>query len=323
MKKKLLLAAALFAVIITGCRKENEDISPASSHTADNMMRPGSQSGCRMSFGGRDNSYGYFFRYNDQGLVNEWKVDFYDGHPDYYTFQYDHFNRLKKGHVLFTVSGREYDISYQYQGNRLMRETWYVPGTTTVAEDIVNTYNWQGQITRRKSLAYNIYADFTYNRQGNNTKTDVFIDGDLYLREEFTFNRPNRNPFTSLAGMPFVPFNYDFVFSNWWQTSEKYTLFDNGTPTVVMELDPNTVTMSIGQQHYLQTVTNYDLVGQQYTSALFQYENCPSCNTSKPVFDAATTSSSVNLLTRIRQLLTPCRNSNLKSAFKKLAEKSN
>lgn len=322
MKKKVILITALFAALVTGCRKENEDVLPAQTSPAENLARPGNANECRMVFAGRDNSYGYFFRYNEQGFVSEWKVDFYDGYPDYYTFQYDHSKRLKSGHVLYSVSGHEYDIKYQYQGSRLVRETWYKTGTTDIADDIVNTYNWRGQIAKRKSMTYNIYADFAYNWQGNNVKTDLYVDNNLYLREEFTFNRPNRNPFTSLTGMPLVPFYYDFIFSNWWQTSEKYTLFDNGTPTVVMDLDPNSVVMNIGQQHYLNSVTNFDLIGQQNTSAVFQFENCPGCNTTKPGFNSETTHSRANVSARIRQLLTPCRSSNLKSELKKIIEKA-
>ncbi len=94
------------------------------------------------------------------------------------------------------------------------------------------------------------------------------------MKEEFTHRQFNRNPFLAAHGIPYVTYAYDFVFSNWWETSEKFTMYDNGVANVFVDLDPQTAVLTLGPQQYLTSVTNFDRTIQEYTSAYFTYDNC-------------------------------------------------
>ena len=273
MKQKLMLFGLLFVLVISGCQKNMPDETAIPSQPGGDAAMDGRFGHCRLIADDRDGSFGDAFHYNNRGLVDEWKVDYYDGFPDVYTFEYDIFGRLKTGHGVFG-NGFAIDIKYQYQGTRLVKETVYAAGTTNKLNEIATTYNFLGQVTRRGSTMYNEYCTFAYGIFGNNTLVNYYIDGALFMKEEFTYRKRNRNPLTSLNGMPFVVFRYDFVFSNWWETSDKFTIYENGIGTVVTDYDPGSAVMDIGQQEYLNSVTNFDRATQQNTTATFTYENC-------------------------------------------------
>ena len=98
---------------------------------------------------------------------------------------------------------------------------------------------------------------------------NYYVDNALYLKEEFTYRQFNRNPFLAAHGIPYVT-TYDFLFSKCWQTSEKYTLYDNGTATVTGDLTPETAVLTLGPQQYLTSITNFDRVEQaKYLSLLY------------------------------------------------------
>ena len=276
MKQKLLLFGLMLLFIISGCHK---NMPEESATTLDQLQaksdKPDDQGGdCRLILDDRDGVYGHVYHYNSRGLVDLWKVDYHDGYPDVYTFTYDNFNHLKTGHALFNSNGFSTDIKYQYLGNKLAKETIYKSGTNTILNIIVTTYNAKGQVMRRGSTMHNEYCTFTYNTVGNNTQVNYFINDALFMKEEFTFLQRNRNPLVSLNGMPFVVFTYDFIFSPWWETSDKFTIYDNGVPTVLVDYDPNSAIMQLGPHKYLTSVRNFDRVSQQNTIAIFQFENC-------------------------------------------------
>lgn len=273
MRQKLMLLSLLLLVLISGCRKDLPAEPDPSSQPAENAGAEGRFNHCRLISDDRDGSSGDAFHYNNRGLVDQWKQDYYDGFPDVYTFTYDIFGRLKTGHGVFG-NGFAIDITYQYQGTRLVKETVYAAGTTNKLNEIATSYNFLGQVIKRGSTMYDEYCTFAYNIFGNNTLVNYYVDGALWLKEEFTYRKKNRNPLLSLEGMPFVVFRYDFVFSNWWETSDKFTIYEEGVPTVTVEYDPNSAVMDIGQEQYLQSVANFDLVAQQNTIATFNYENC-------------------------------------------------
>lgn len=274
MKKKLMLFGLLFVFTISACRKD----TPADVVTSeDTTGKPGGEARpgqCRLTSAIRDNVYGEFLKYNNRGLVSEWKEDYFDGSPYVVTYTYDLFGRLKTGHAVNNYAGTAIDVKYQYQGSRLMKHIIYEAGTNTVVNEIVNTYNNRGQIIRRGSTMFPVYCTFSYDWLGNNNLVNYYADGALYMKEEFTHRQFNRNPFLAAYGIPYVTFAYDFVFSNWWETSEKFTIYDNGVANVFVDLDPQTAVLTLGPQQYLTSVTNFDRAIQEYTSAYFTYDNC-------------------------------------------------
>ena len=93
----------------------------------------------------RDNVFGTFLQYNNRGLVSEWKQDNFDGLPFIETYTYDLFGRLKTSHAVDNYIGASYDVKYLYQGNRLVKQTVKLAGTSTVTNEFVNTYNNGGK----------------------------------------------------------------------------------------------------------------------------------------------------------------------------------
>ncbi len=275
MKQRLLLWCSIFLLSASSCRKDIQDYPAENDSMADNektATRPGE---CRLTSASRDNAYTVFLKYNNRGLVSEWKEDYFDGFPYIITYKYDLFGRLKSGQTINTYDGTSFDVKYIYQGNRLVKHIIYQSGTNTVVNEIVNTYNSRGQITRRGSTVFPVYCTFTYNALGNNPLVNYYIDGSLYLKEEFSYKQFNRNPYLAAHGIPYVTYLYDFMFSKWWQTSEKYTFYDDqGVGTVTLDLDPATAALTLGPQNYLTSITNLDRISGENTSAYFTYDNC-------------------------------------------------
>lgn len=275
MKQKLMLFSLMFVLVLSACKKDMPAEAANAGEDATGKSADASRFGqCRLSSAIRDNAYGEFLKYNNRGLVREWKEDYFDGLPYVITYSYDMVGRLKTGHVVDNYNNLTRDVKYQYQGNRLMKHIIYEAGTNTVDNEIVNTYNNRGQIIRRGSTMFPVYCTFSYDWLGNNTLVNYYVDGTLYLKEEYTHRQFNRNPFLAAHGIPYVTFTYDFVFSKWWETSQKFTFYDNGIPSVAVDLDPATAALTLGPQQYLTSITNFDRAIQENTSAYFTYENC-------------------------------------------------
>jgi len=327
MKQKLILFSLVLLLVIPGCRKDMPVDEPTVS--PDQLQaKPGdSDDGprqCRLIFDDRDGVYGNFFHYNRKGLVDNWKVDYYDGYPDVYNFTYDNRDHLKTGHVVFNYNGSSFDVKYQYQGNKLVRETWYAAGTNNIVDDIVNTYNSRDQIIKRRSIPKNIYCTFAYDLLGNNTLVNFYIDDALYLKEEYTHQRYNRNPLTSLDGIPVILPYYDFVISNWWETSQKWTVYDEAGATVIIDLDPKTAVMKLGPQHFLKSVSNFDRAIQQYTKAVFEYENCGKDDLNEPSTAdniVASKNPRTAIIGKFRRSLLPGQSSDIRNEIRELKRK--
>lgn len=305
MKQKLMAAGILILMGITSCKKNAPEETAATQELTGKEVATERISPCRLVSAVRDDAYGEFMQYNSRGLVSEWKEDYFDGLPYVITYTYDQWGRLKTGHAVNNYYGTAVDVKYQYQGNRLVKHTIYEAGTNTVINEIVNTYNNAGQIVKRASTMFPIYCTFNYNWLGNNTLVNYYVDNMLYLKEEFTFRQYNRNPFLAAYGIPYITFAYDFVFSKSWETSEKYTLYDNGTATVTVDLDPATAVLTLGPQQYLTSITNFDRAIQENTSAYFSYDNCncvPAKNITGRKALPNSTAAKLIALSRIKQL---------------------
>jgi hypothetical protein len=282
MKQNLMLFGLMLLFVVSSCKRETAldptDLSSQSPASGEANAAEGRLGQCRLVYDDRDGVFGNTFHYNNRGLVDQQVDEYYDGYPDVYTFTYDNFNRLKTCHGLFNSNGFAIDVKYQYQGGRLVHETVYQAGTTNILNEISTTYNFLGQVIRRGSTIRNEYCTITWGLFGNYPLINYYIDGALYMKEEFTYRQFNRNPLKTLAGFPFMLPRYDFEFSNWWETSDKFTVYEDGIPSVIVDYDPNTAVMDLGPQQYLHSVTNFDRATQQNTVGTFEYENCGGAN---------------------------------------------
>ena len=331
MKQQLVLFSFVLLFVICGCKKTaplDEPLVSADKLQGKHDNDDDDDGRCRLIFSDRDGVYSTSYHYNRNGLVDNWKIDYHDGYPDVYNFTYDNRNHLKTAYVVFNYSARVFDVKYQYQGDRLVKETWFTAGTKDVVDEIVNTYNNRDQIIKRKSVPKNIYCTFTYNFLGNNPLVNYYVNDELFLKEEYTHQQFNRNPLTSLKGIPVMLPYYDFVISSWWETSQKWTIYEEGVPTVIVDLDPKTAVMKLGPKHYLTSVSNFDRAIQQNTKAIFKYENCggkDDVNEQLPASDniVASKNSPMAIIAKFKRALLPGQSESIKNEVKELKRKLN
>ncbi|MEO7445017.1 MAG: hypothetical protein ABIT96_11005 [Ferruginibacter sp.] len=273
MKKNSIALGKLIALIFlffTGCQKDtklNEETTFVNGNSLQAITSQKNQE-CQLthfSVEGFDNR----FHYNNNGLTDEWRIDYGDGIPDVFTMQYNANNQLSKawlhydGQLLAT-------INFVWNRNLITEEHWDYLGYLF---DVENIYDRKGQMIKREfSDGYSVATTFSPN--GNTPRVDLLYDGELFLKLDFTYNQPNKNPFLAIRGIPYgFPF-IAFTFSNWWETSEKQTVYENGVPSVVLDMDPAQTVMQLGFQNYSTSITAYDRIGNSYYHYGFEFQNC-------------------------------------------------
>jgi len=271
---------AIFCVILvmTGCQKNTnpEDPSFSEEPTASDLQ-PGSNGNCRLT------EYDYYdgvsdyhniehVSFKENGFVDEWTTPF----GIVFKMDYNIKGQLK------TAMGYEndvlvYTVQFEYQENRVVRETWY-QGNTDVIDDVVEySYNLKGQMIKNISHNYDYYTTYTYTAS-NDVKSWFFFVGDTpAVKGEYTYTGSVKNPFKTWKGIShnFPYANPAFASTERWYISEKITLYDeDGNPLVLYDQDPSQTTWETGHEH-LPTRINY--VDIQTGTAMydgFEYENC-------------------------------------------------
>jgi hypothetical protein len=78
------------------------------------------------------------------------------------------------------------------------------------------------------------------------------------------------------------------------ETSDIYTVYENGNPIVVLDTDPAQTVMHMTHQNYLSSVTFFDNVSESNMTRNFEYQNCrPGDNASEPVTNSSTATTSL------------------------------
>lgn len=278
MKKDNIISLVIIflgLLLFSSCRKETSETTGSSESTA---LRPshngdGHRKGCRLTDIVWGDGSTWHFHYNNKGLADQWLLDFGDGLPHDFRLKYDKYDRLIRAydHYNSTI----YTYIFIYHGKRLIKQTWS-NNVTPDGGEIVNTYNRRGQIERRDDKVNDIHAVFTHNRMGNSPHLDFYIGKDLAVTGDFTFKTPNKNPLLTVNGLDIGFFYYSYgLWDRWWETSDRYVTYDNGTPTVVLDYDPHKTVMHFGKQHYLSSVDYFDRVTNSPAVNTLTYENCP------------------------------------------------
>ncbi|CAN5554866.1 hypothetical protein BH10BAC2_BH10BAC2_40880 [soil metagenome] len=272
MKQKLNYASSVtllyLLLVLTGCKKEITESSENSSSV--NSIDANTKNECQCQFThliieGFDHS----FHYNQKGLADEWKIDYGYGVHDIYTMEYDNNNRLSKAwyHYYGELTAT---IDFVWQGNLIIKEHWDYSGFIF---DVINIYDGKGQMIKRKS-GDGYSAATKFSPIGNTPKVDIFFNGTLVQRSEYTYTQPNRNAFLAIRGIPYgFPF-VAFTFSKWWETGDKTTAYDNGVPIVLWDYDPVQTVIQSGFQNYPSLITYYDRISSSYLTYGFEYQNC-------------------------------------------------
>lgn len=272
MKQQLISLSTVMAFVLlffTGCQKETQqkEESPFAENSLLGTANQNNQQ-CQLTHfnvEGFDNR----FHYNNKGLADEWRIDFGDGVPDVFTMKYDDNDQLS--HAWYHYDGQLIaSIEFEWSRNLITKEHWVFD---SFQFDVVNIYDRKGQMIKREfSDGYSVVTTFSPN--GNTPRVDLFYAGELFLRLDFTYNQPNKNPILAIRGIPYgFPF-IAFTFSKWWETSEKQTAYENGIPTVLLDMDPAQTVMQLGFQNYPSSITAYDRISSSYYHYDFEFQNC-------------------------------------------------
>jgi len=221
------------------------------------------------------NTPGFYnqFHYNEKGLADEWRMHFGDGIPQVYTMAYDNNNKLSQAWLHYQDELIA-TINFIWTGNLLTNEHWNLLGFEF---DYVNTYDNRGQ--RIKAEGTDGFSTTTkWSPIGNAEQTDIFLNGVILQRGEYTFNQPNKNPYLAIRGLPYGFPLLNLTFSKWWETSEKVTINDGGSPLVVFDLDHSQTDFQFGFQNYITEANHFDVVSNSNIDYTFEYQNCGAAN---------------------------------------------
>ena len=284
MKKNNLLSAFSFVLIgllATSCQKSIPELAINTKPTVtvnsfeevtSALPDASLKNQCQLTFATDLGGYPNWFHYNDKGLADEWRVDFSGVDPVVYKMlmQYDNKNRLSDAQVHFNgvLIGT---VKFDWRNNQISTEHWDFDGYLF---DVNNTYDAKGQIVKRENSDGTSRTEYKYSPEGNHLKDIVYFENEVNQSDEYTYNQPNKNPFLAIQGLP-----YQFLYTNpfqakWFPTSDKFLIYDNGNPIVVLNIDPSKTIMQLTHQNYLSFATYYDSQSKSYLTKNFDYQNC-------------------------------------------------
>ncbi len=278
MKKNLIASSTMLLcclLLLCGCQKEAAEMTVPNNTTTSNLASEDNlhHKTCRLTDIDWGDGTSWHFHYNDQGLADKWINDLGDGLPHNFTLKYDNCGRLIKAfdHYNNTI----YTYLFYYRGNRLIKQTWS-NNITPDGGEIVNTYDDRGNIVRRDDKVNDIHTIIEHDHLGNSHHFDFYVGKMLYITGDFTFRIPNKNPLLTVSGVDVGFFYYNYGYwDKWWETSDKYVVYDNGTPTVLVDFAPSKTVMNFGVQHYLSSVDYFDRISKSTITNILSYQNCP------------------------------------------------
>ncbi len=287
MKKNVLkILSTLFiaTLFFTSCKKETKEINYDFGFHSD---------GCRQV--SNNSEYGNLtYTYNQRGLVDQWNVDYLDG---YFTMEYNAIGHLVKS-KYYSEGVLVNTVVFFYQGDRVVKETWYDGDTQTKTDEVFYTFNRDGKVTKGQSFLDDYTSIYKYTPDGSSvSEWDFYMGGILNYTQQFTYLPPHhRDPDLARPGL-----DYDFFSANgresqsrWYSTSEKDISYDeNGmNPQVLVDQDPTKSIVQFNDHNYITVTDFYDNIAQTYIHFLFTYENCGSGDGDKT--SSASKSLSVN-----------------------------
>ncbi len=283
MKKNYLQLTGLFLfslLFFMGCQKEvkespvigkSEDTTP-SENTAN---RNNKENSCRLVsldwFAGGSGLWQ--FHYNEKGLADEWKIDYGYGTIEEKMY-YDKNNRLIKADEIYF--GSNYEYRFYYSGKRLRRATRISVDFPEDAMDFTYIYNRKGQNIRQDDVIRDEHVLMYYDPMGNCTRTDIYLGSDLWYSDNYTFEKPIKNPLLNVPGVEtgFLSYGGTYMSNKRWFTTNRTVIYDAGVPTVFNDYDPSKTVPNIGRDNLPNSVNYYDRVTETSLDILFDYDNC-------------------------------------------------
>ncbi|MFI5188017.1 MAG: hypothetical protein ACHQF0_14900, partial [Chitinophagales bacterium] len=174
MKKNHLKISGFLAVVIlliAGCQKEIKQTTTGDNDQKNITDFFGHRDGCRLvsntsEFGG------YTYTYNRRGLVDEWTVTDYGN----LKMEYNFLGRLIKS-SLYTDGVLINTIVFFYQGDRVVKETWYDGNTQNKVDEIFYSYNKDGKVWKSQSFINDYYSFYHYTPDGGSVDGWKFYSG--------------------------------------------------------------------------------------------------------------------------------------------------
>jgi hypothetical protein len=267
--RRSLLSIALF---LLGCRTDTS--GPDSNSARDFRIGETQAQSCQVQRNLGQDGFLQNYRYDSRGFVSSW----YDGVGTYLP-QYDATGVLTTARYMlgdFTLAS----ITYEYTAGKIVKEMWFNGATGLVDDKIVNTWNANGQLTRRESVPFGVFATFQYDALGNARQVDV-LDGNgvLLLSNTYTFQAPVKSPDLTLRGLPYGLQFINYVFNPRRQTSAKAVVSDpEGNRVTLFDQDPQKSVLIAGQQQFPLYQNFFDTMSGTFYAQTWSYANCSGNN---------------------------------------------
>jgi hypothetical protein len=263
------------ALLVVGCRADSAGPDGGSAlNVAINGEPDRPLASCQVVRNAGQDGAQQSYRYDGRGLVSAWADGLGTLLP-----QYDASGRLIRARY---VSGDVTlaTIVYRYEGGKIARETWLTGTSETIADILVNTWNRKGQLVRRESLPFGVYAAFKYDAAGNAYQVDVLgTDGSLFLSNTYAFTARVKSPDQTLRGLPYGPQFINYVFNPWRQTAAKAVVSDaEGHLVTLFDQDPARSVLVTGQQNLPVYQNLFDKLSGTFFAQTWGYQNCPGNN---------------------------------------------
>lgn len=264
--RRSLLSIALF---LLGCRTDTS--GPESNSARDVRIGDSQTQSCQVVRNLGQDGFLQNYRYDSRGLVTRWD----DGFGSYLP-QYDAQGVLTSARYMlgdFTLVS----IAYQYNTDgKIVKEVWSNGVTGLVDDVLANTWNANGQLTRRESVPFGFFAAFQYDALGNARQVDVLDrSGLLLLSNTYTFQSPAKSPDLTLRGLPYGPQFLNYVFNPRRQTSAKAVVSDTeGNRITLFDQDPLKSVLIAGQQQFALFQNLFDKMSGTFYAQTWSYANC-------------------------------------------------
>jgi hypothetical protein len=277
MKKRIpyfISTMLLTLVIASSCQKQIEE----PDQSGDVYLKSGSMANVTNSYRllvdkGLSDGFLQWYHYNEKGLADEFHASKPDQYNMWATMEYNSRNLMSKANFYYSVD-EHYDIVFNYVKNKLMKETWYYPGTDIVYDYYINTYNRKGQLAERDDPPYELKSLFKYDATGNCTSVEVYdYQGNLYFGEEFTYGRRIKNPFASVTGLPIA-----WLWVNDHLDQERFTGYKqyfndaDGNRVVIFDWESAETEIRAGVHNYAVYQNSHDVISDTWTDQTWTYE---------------------------------------------------
>ncbi|HEV8364066.1 MAG TPA: hypothetical protein VGQ52_11160 [Gemmatimonadaceae bacterium] len=266
-------SSLLLVLLLPGCRTDASGPDANSVRDAINVAESPGQA-CQVVRNLGQDGFLQNYRYDSRGLVSRWD----DGFGSYLP-QYDAQGALIRAqYVLGDITLAS--IAYEYVAGKIVKEVWFNGFTGLIDDILVNTWNANGQLTRRESVPFGVFATLQYDALGNAYQVDVLAtNGFLLLSTTYTFLSPVKSPDLTLRGLPYGPQFLNYVFNPRRQTSAKAVVSDvNGNRITLFDQDPQKSVLIAGQQQFALFQNFFDKVSGTFYAQTWSYSNCPGNN---------------------------------------------